>query len=52
MGYAGMRARLVFHLDSELVHGGYPVFRVPTVAPGPTSGKVANLRVGPASFPV
>jgi hypothetical protein len=26
---------------------GYPSFRVPTVAPGPTSGKDASLQVGP-----
>jgi hypothetical protein len=27
--------------------GGYPVFRVPTEAPGPTSGEAANPQVGP-----
>jgi hypothetical protein len=26
---------------------GYPVFRVPIVAPGPTSGEAANPQVGP-----
>jgi hypothetical protein len=26
---------------------GYPSFRVPTVAPGPTSGEHASLQVGP-----
>jgi hypothetical protein len=26
---------------------GYPSFRVPTVAPGPTSGEDASLQVGP-----
>jgi hypothetical protein len=26
---------------------GYPCFRVPTVAPGPTSGKDTSLQVGP-----
>jgi hypothetical protein len=26
---------------------GYPSFKVPTVAPGPTSGEVASLQVGP-----
>jgi hypothetical protein len=26
---------------------GYPVFRVPTEAPGPTSGEVVNPQVGP-----
>jgi hypothetical protein len=26
---------------------GYPSFRVPTVAPGPTSGEDASLEVGP-----
>jgi hypothetical protein len=26
---------------------GYPCFRVPTVAPGPTSGEVTSLKVGP-----
>jgi hypothetical protein len=26
---------------------GYPCFRVPTVAPGPTSGEDASLQVGP-----
>jgi hypothetical protein len=26
---------------------GYPSFRVPTVAPGPTSGEDAGLHVGP-----
>jgi hypothetical protein len=30
---------------------GYPVLRVPTVAPGPTSGEATNPRVGPTSFP-
>jgi hypothetical protein len=29
---------------------GYPVLRVSTVAPGPTSGKDTNPRVGPTSF--
>jgi hypothetical protein len=28
---------------------GYPSFRVPTVAPGPTSGEDTSLRVGPKS---
>ena len=28
---------------------GYPSFRVPTVAPGPTSGEDASLQVGPES---
>jgi hypothetical protein len=26
---------------------GYPCSRVPTVAPGPTSGEVTSLQVGP-----
>jgi hypothetical protein len=26
---------------------GYPCFRVPTVAPGPTSGEDTSLQVGP-----
>jgi hypothetical protein len=26
---------------------GYPCYRVPTVAPGPTSGEVTSLQVGP-----
>jgi hypothetical protein len=26
---------------------GYPVYRVPTVAPGPNSGEAANPQVGP-----
>jgi hypothetical protein len=26
---------------------GYPYFRVPTVVPGPTSGELASLQVGP-----
>jgi hypothetical protein len=26
---------------------GYPYFRVPTVAPGPTSGEDTSLQVGP-----
>jgi hypothetical protein len=26
---------------------GYPVFMVPTEAPGPTSGEAVNLQVGP-----
>jgi hypothetical protein len=26
---------------------GYPSFRVPTVAPGPTSGEDVSLQVGP-----
>jgi hypothetical protein len=26
---------------------GYPSFRVPTVAPGPTSGEDASMQVGP-----
>jgi hypothetical protein len=30
---------------------GYPVYRVPTVALGPTSGEVVNPQVGPVSFP-
>jgi hypothetical protein len=30
---------------------GYPVLRVPTVAPEPTPEEAANPRVGPASFP-
>jgi hypothetical protein len=29
---------------------GYPVLRVPIVAPGPTLGEAANPRVGPTSF--
>jgi hypothetical protein len=28
---------------------GYPVYRVPTVAPRPTSGEAMNLQVGPSS---
>jgi hypothetical protein len=51
-GHADMCALLVFHLDLELVRGGYPVFKVPTVAPGPTPGEAANPWVGPASFPM
>jgi hypothetical protein len=30
---------------------GYPSFRVPTVAPGPTSGEDASLQVGPNLVP-
>jgi hypothetical protein len=30
---------------------GYPYFRVPTVAPGPTSGEDASLQVGPNLIP-
>jgi hypothetical protein len=30
---------------------GYPSFRVPTVAPGPTSGEDASLQVGPKLVP-
>jgi hypothetical protein len=30
---------------------GYPVYRVPTVTPGPTSGEAVNPQVGPISFP-
>jgi hypothetical protein len=26
---------------------GYPIFRVPTEAPGPTSGEATNPQVGP-----
>jgi hypothetical protein len=38
-------------LDLMLVRGGYPILRVPTVAPGPTPGEAANPRVGSTSFP-
>jgi hypothetical protein len=34
-------------LDLELVCGGYPIFRVPTEALGPTSGEAANPQMGP-----
>jgi hypothetical protein len=30
---------------------GYPCFRVPTVAPGPTSGEDTSLQVGPKLVP-
>jgi hypothetical protein len=30
---------------------GYLVYRVPTVAPEPTSGEAVNPQVGPISFP-
>jgi hypothetical protein len=30
---------------------GYPCSRVPTVAPGPTSGEDASLQVGPKLVP-
>jgi hypothetical protein len=45
---AGRREPLSWH---EACTQGYPVLRVPTVAPGPTSGEDANPRVGPTSFP-
>jgi hypothetical protein len=50
-GHAGTRAFLILCLDLELVCGGYPVLKVPIVAPGPTSGEVVNPRVGSTSFP-
>jgi hypothetical protein len=31
----------------SLYSKGYPYFRVPTVAPGPTSGEDVSLQVGP-----
>jgi hypothetical protein len=30
---------------------GYPVYSVPTVAPGPTSREAVNPQVGPIPFP-
>jgi hypothetical protein len=32
---------------SSYCRKGYPCFRVPTMAPGPTSGEDASLQVGP-----
>jgi hypothetical protein len=32
---------------SSYCRRGYPYFKVPTVAPGPTSGEGASLQVGP-----
>jgi hypothetical protein len=52
VGHAGMCARLVFGLLLKACMQGHPIFRVPTLAPGPTLGEVANPQVGPASFPV
>jgi hypothetical protein len=34
---------------SSCCRRGYPLFRVPTVAPGPASGEDASLQVGPES---
>jgi hypothetical protein len=34
-------------IASSYCSKGYPCFRVPTVAPGPTSGEDASLQVGP-----
>jgi hypothetical protein len=37
------------HVDTASLYSskGYPSFRVPTVAVGPTSGEDASLQVGP-----
>jgi hypothetical protein len=43
-------ARPALRLDLQLVRGGYLVCKVPTVAPGPTSGEATNPRVGLTSF--
>jgi hypothetical protein len=48
-------AQLLYHATNDSRVGtaslycskGYPSFRVPTVAPGPTSGEDASLQVGP-----
>jgi hypothetical protein len=34
-------------IASSYCSKGYPCFRIPTVAPGPTSGEGASLQVGP-----
>jgi hypothetical protein len=34
-------------IASSYCSKGYPCFRVPTVAPGPTSGEDTSLQVGP-----
>jgi hypothetical protein len=52
VGHAGMCAHLVFGLLLKACMQGYPIFRVPTLAPGPTLGEAAIPQVGPASFPV
>jgi hypothetical protein len=36
---------------SSYCRRGYPCFKVPTVAPGPTSGEGASLQVGPKPVP-
>jgi hypothetical protein len=36
---------------SSCCRKGYPYFRVPTVAPGPTSGENASLLVAPKLIP-
>jgi hypothetical protein len=38
-------------IASSCCSKGYPCYRVPTVAPGPTSGEDANLQVGPKLVP-
>jgi hypothetical protein len=42
----------VVGLDLKSCARGYPVYRVPTVAPGPTSGEAVNPQVGPIPFPL
>jgi hypothetical protein len=52
---AWFHAQLLYHATKDRCVGtassyyskGYPSFRVPTVAPGPTSGEDASLHVGP-----
>jgi hypothetical protein len=52
VGHATARGHvLCFLLWLGACMRGYPVYRVPIVALGPTSSEAANQQVGPASFP-